>query len=63
MDIRTGKTYETREAALRADVPASDIAEIVRADSSIPEVRFATGPFKDRVYKRMPNGQLVRLSR
>jgi hypothetical protein len=28
MDIRTGETYETREAALAAGVPESDIAEV-----------------------------------
>ena len=62
MDIRTGRTYDTREDALTAGVPPSDIAEIVRADGSIPEVRFASGPFKGRTYKRMPSGQLVRTS-
>ena len=60
MDIRTGQTYESREAALRAGVPDSDIAEITRNDGQVPEVRFATGPFKNRTYKRMPSGQLVR---
>lgn len=61
MDIRTGETYETKDDALKAGVPASDIAEIVRADGDIPEVRFASGPFKHRVYKRTPQGQLVRV--
>lgn len=62
MDIRTGQTYDTREAATAAGVPDSDIAEIVRGDSSIPEVRFASGPFKNRVYKRHPDtGQLIRV--
>jgi hypothetical protein len=28
MDIRTGKTYETQEAALADGVPASDIAHV-----------------------------------
>lgn len=60
MDLRTGETFETREQAEAAGVPSSDIAEITRCDSSVPEVRFASGPFKDRVYKRMSNGQLVR---
>ena len=60
MDIRTGQTYETREDALAAGVPASDIAEVTRMDDSVPTVKFASGPFKDRTYKRMPNGQLVR---
>ncbi len=62
MDIRTGQTYETEQAAIDAGVPRSDIAEIIRGDGNIPEVRFASGPFKDRVYKRNPaNGQLVRV--
>lgn len=63
MDIRTGETYETREAAQAAGVPDSDIAEVVRHDQGVPEVRFKSGPFKDRVYKRTPNGQLVRVKR
>ena len=61
MDLRTGETYETKQAALDAGVPESDIAEIVRGDSNVPEVRFASGPFKNRVYKRTPAGQLVRV--
>lgn len=60
MDIRTGETYATREDARAAGVPDSDIAEVVRGDSDIPEVRFTSGPFKNRVYKRGPAGQLVR---
>lgn len=28
MDLRTGRTYETKEAALAAGVPESDIAEV-----------------------------------
>lgn len=28
MDIRTGKTYVTREEALAAGVPASDVAKV-----------------------------------
>ena len=63
MDLRTGKTYETKEAALAAGVPESDLAELTgeATDKSVPEVRFSSGPFKDRVYKRMPAGQLVRV--
>ena len=61
MDIRTGETYATKEEALRAGVPPSDIAEVIRGDATIPEVRFDSGPFKDRVYKRNPQtGQLIR---
>lgn len=62
MDMRTGQTYETREEALKAGVPSSDIAEVTRADDGVPEVKFASGPFKNRVYKRVPEtGQLVRV--
>jgi hypothetical protein len=61
MDMRTGMTYETKDEALKAGVPESDIAEIVKADQAIPEVRFSSGPFKNRVYKRVPSGQLVRV--
>jgi hypothetical protein len=62
MDIRTGETYETLRKALAAGVPLSDIAEVVpREDGEMPEVRFASGPFKDRVYRRTPTGQLVRV--
>ena len=61
MDLRTGKTYETREDAERAGVPASDIAEVVRYDSKVPVVRFSSGPFKGRAYRRTPAGQLVRV--
>jgi hypothetical protein len=64
MDLRTGQTYESREAARAAGVPDSDIAEIVRHDDAYPEVRFASGPFKDRVYKRHPTtGQLIRVKK
>lgn len=62
MDMLTGETYATREEAVKAGVPDSDIAETVRGDSSIPEVRFSSGPFKNRVYKQNPNnGQLIRM--
>jgi hypothetical protein len=61
MDLRTGETYKTKDDAKRAGVPASDIAEIIRGDNNIPIVRFASGPFKNRTYKRMATGQLVRM--
>lgn len=62
MDIRTGQTYESRDAALKDGVPSSDIAEIVKHDDRIPVVRFSSGPFKDRTYRRVPEtGQLVRV--
>lgn len=62
MDMRTGKTYDTKKDALRAGVPASDIAEVTQNGDDCPEVRFASGPFKNRVYRRAQNGQLVRVS-
>ncbi len=58
MDIRTGKTYASKEDALAAGVPESDIAEIVQ---ELKNVKFSSGPFKDREYKRMENGQLIRV--
>ncbi len=64
MDIRTGRTYASKDDALADGVPASDIAEISfdTLPSTVPIVRFATGPFKDRLYKRHPEtGQLVRV--
>lgn len=62
MDLRTGDTYSAKEEAIAAGVPPSDLAEIVRHDDGVPEVRFASGPFKNRVYKRVAQtGQLVRV--
>lgn len=57
MDIRTGKTYASKDEAISDGVPESDIAEISR---ELKNVKFSSGPFKDREYQRMPNGQLVR---
>jgi hypothetical protein len=63
MDIRTGRTYETKEDAIAAGVPASDIAHITERIAGQPEVRFDSGPFKNRVYKRDPlTGNLVRVN-
>lgn len=63
MDLRTGKMYETKEAARAAGVPESDLAEVFDDphDRSVPEVRFASGPFKNRVYRRDAKGQLIRI--
>ena len=66
MDMRTGRTYETKADALKAGVPESDIAEIVgdptnKHPNAGEIVRFSSGPFKDRTYRRADNGQLVRL--
>lgn len=51
MDMRTGQTYATKQEALDAGVPESDLVEIIRPKN---------GPFKGRTYKRV-NGQLVRV--
>lgn len=65
MDIRTGRTYDTKEAALAARVPESDIAEIVGHPDAHPQtgeiVRFSSGPFKDRAYRRRSDGSLQRV--
>ena len=62
MDIRTGRTYETKDDALHDGVPESDIAEVLISKlSDEPEVRFSSGPFKNRAYKRTPSGNLVRV--
>lgn len=66
MDIRTGQTYDSREAALAAGVPDADIAEVIGNPldrSALPGeiVKFASGPFKNRTYRRAENGQLVRV--
>ncbi len=60
MDLRTGETYTTRDAAQAAGVPESDIAEVIQT-KDWPIVRFSSGPFKNRTYRRHPEtGQLVR---
>lgn len=47
MDIRTGKTYESKEAALADGVPVSDFAEIQeRGTQKPPKVTFSKGSFK-----------------
>ena len=64
MDIRTGRTYTTREEAIAAGVPESDIAHVTqggREDLEGPRVSFKGGPFKDRQYRRNGLGQLVRV--
>lgn len=63
MDLKTGRTYETREEARRAGVPESDIARISQSEvpGDAPRVRVAKGPFKDREYARNGAGQLVRV--
>jgi len=70
MDLRTGRMYATKEDALAAGVPESDVAEVLMPEGQVsilerlrelPEVRFASGPFKNRTYKRdQVTGNLVR---
>ena len=60
MDIRTGKTYETREAALMDGVPASDIACVEqRLRDGKMIVKFSKGSFKSHV--RDEDGTLTRV--
>ena len=44
MDIRTGKTYSTREDALAAGVSESDIALIEQGPDGEPRPSFAKPP-------------------
>jgi hypothetical protein len=44
MDIRTGQTYDTRESALAAGVPESDIAFIEHGPDGEPRPSFAKPP-------------------
>lgn len=61
MDLRTGKTYETREQALEAGVPESDIAHVEqRLRDGKPIVKFSKGSFKS--YRRTDAGEIVRVS-
>lgn len=52
MDLRTGRMYDTKEDALAAGVPESDIAEVVWPEpitamrNAIPKVQFSKHPFK-----------------
>lgn len=52
MDLRTGRMYDSKEEALAAGVPESDIAEVVWPEeitamrNAIPKVKFSKHPFK-----------------
>ena len=46
MDIRTGRAYDTREAALSDGAAESDIAEVTRGQHAEPKVKFSKGSFK-----------------
>lgn len=61
MDMRTGRMYDSKEAAQAVGVPESDIAELSDRLENLPDVKFSSGPFKNRVYKRTEAGQLVRV--
>ena len=61
MDLKTGKTYKSEEAAIDAGVPRSDIAHVEqRLRDGKPIVKFSKGSFKS--YERDTEGQLVRKS-
>ena len=61
MDISTGKTYDTREAAIADGVAESDIARILerRLANGDPIVKFSKGSFKS--YRLNEAGELVRV--
>lgn len=61
MDISTGKTYETFEAALADGAKESDIAHVLerRLKNGQPIVKFSKGSFKS--YRRNEDGELVRV--
>lgn len=63
MDMRTGQTYDTKAEALTAGVPESDIAEVEYPAGGEPIVKFSSGPFKNRTYKRDGRGNLVRVGK
>jgi hypothetical protein len=44
MDIRTGRTFETREEALAAGVPESDLVLIERSVDGEPRSSFSQPP-------------------
>ena len=67
MDMRTGKTYDSLEAAIADGVPRSDVAQLECPISHIekrlregkPVVKFSGGSFK--AFRRR-DGELVRVS-
>ena len=56
MDDRNGDLYPSKEAGLAAGVPEKHLKEIPASD-----VIRGTGPFRDRYYRRLPNGTLQRV--
>ena len=53
MDIRTGRTFESFDEALKAGVPASDIAHVEQRLDELPVVTFKNGP------PSKPEGKMV----
>ena len=64
MDMRTGKLYESEEAARAAGVPEQFVAQVspyTRAGKTIIDVvEVRTGPFRGRIYERGPAGLIRR---
>ena len=56
MDMRNGDMYESRDAALAAGVPISELGE-----TEVVEVEITSGPFKGRRYRRNALGQMERV--
>lgn len=54
---------ETDAERVRRGELTLDQARLLAQLQDLPEVRFASGPFKDRSYKRNERGQLVRTDR
>lgn len=65
MDLGTGRTYETRDAAIAAGVSPSDVVDVREMRKPIegkPLIQLSTsGPFKHRRYVENGLGQLVRV--
>lgn len=60
MDLRTGKTYETREQAIADGASETDIAHVEqRLRDGKLIVKFSKGSFKS--YRRAQDGELVRV--
>ena len=58
MDLRTGRWYRTKDEALQAGVPETDIAEVVGERDGVPEVRFTPckGLLPTRRRRKGPSG-------
>lgn len=61
MDTRTGNIYPSEHKALQAGVLHESLAAVVGYKNGTPVIQFKTGPFKDRLYTRTPDGQLRRV--